>query len=50
MGDLIIMNRIGGVMVTVLAWGALDRGFESRSDQTKGYKIGIFASLLRTHH
>jgi hypothetical protein len=35
------MTRIGGVMVSVLASSAVDRGFESRSHQTKGYKIGI---------
>ena len=34
-------NRIGGVMVSVLAPSAVDRGFEPRSDQTKDYKIGI---------
>ena len=25
----------------MLAWSAVDRGFESRSGQTKDYKIGI---------
>ena len=34
-------NRIGGVMVSVLASGVVDRGFESRSGQTKDYTIGI---------
>ena len=34
-------NLIGGVMVSVLASSAVDRGFESRSRQTKDYKIGI---------
>ena len=34
-------NRFGGVMVTVLAWSAIDRGCESRSGQIKDYKIGI---------
>jgi hypothetical protein len=34
-------NRIGGVMVSVLASSAVDRGFEPRSGQTKDYKIGI---------
>jgi len=34
-------NRIGGVMVSVLASSAVDRGFESRSGQTKDCKIGI---------
>ena len=31
---------IGGVMVSVLALSAVDREFESRSYQTKDYKIG----------
>ena len=35
------MNRIGGVMVNVLALSTVDRGFEPRSSQTKDYKIGI---------
>ena len=35
------MNRIGGVMVSVLASSAVDRGFEPRSGQTKNYKISI---------
>ena len=35
------MNCIGGLMVSVLASSAEDRGFEPRSGQTKDYKIGI---------
>jgi hypothetical protein len=35
------MNRIGGVMVSVLASSAADRGFEPRSCQTNDYGIGI---------
>ena len=31
----ICSNRIGGVMVSMLALNAVDRGFEPRSDQTK---------------
>jgi hypothetical protein len=34
-------NRIGGVMVSVLASSAVDCGFEPRSGQTKDYEIGI---------
>jgi hypothetical protein len=34
-------NRIGGVMISVLASSAVDRGFEHRSGQTKDYTIGI---------
>ena len=30
-------NRIGGIMVSVLASNAVDRGFESRSGHTKDY-------------
>ena len=36
-----VTNRIGSVMVSVLASSAVDRGFEHRSGQTKDYKIGI---------
>jgi hypothetical protein len=35
------MTRIGGVMVSVLASRAVDRGFEPLSGQTKDYNIGI---------
>ena len=38
---MIMVNRIGGVMVSVLASSAVDCGFESRLGQTKDYKIGI---------
>ena len=34
-------NRIGGIMVSVLASIAVDRRFEPRSGQTKYYKIDI---------
>ena len=33
--------RIGGIMVSVLTSNVVDRGFESRSAQTKNYKIDI---------
>ena len=36
-----VSNRSGGVMVNVLASSVVDRGFEPRSGQTKGYKIDI---------
>ena len=36
-----ILNRIGGVMVSMLASSAVDRGFEPQSGQTKDYEIGI---------
>jgi hypothetical protein len=35
------INHVGGVMVSMLAQSAVDRGFESWSGQTKDYKIGI---------
>ena len=34
-------NRIGGVMISVLAYSAVDRGFEPQSGHTKDYKISI---------
>ena len=34
-------NRIGDVMVNVLASSTVYRGFEPRSGQTKDYKIGM---------
>ena len=40
-GDINQKHRIGGVMVSVLASSALDRGFEPQSGQTKDYKLGI---------
>ena len=39
--QLFFSNRIGGVMVSVLASSAVDHGFEHRSCHTKDYKIGI---------
>jgi hypothetical protein len=36
-----LWNRFGGVMVSVLFSSAIDRGFESRSGQTKYFKIGL---------
>jgi hypothetical protein len=36
-----IGNRIGSVMVSVLASSAINCGYEPRSGQTKEYKIGI---------
>ena len=35
------MNRNAGVLVNVLASRAVGRGFQSRSGQTKDFKIGI---------
>ena len=40
-GNINQKHRIGGVMVSVLALSAVDRGFEPGSGQTKNYKIGI---------
>jgi hypothetical protein len=41
MVSLSVTNRIGGVMVSVFTSRVVDRGFESRSGQTKDCKIGI---------
>ena len=35
------VNRIGGVIVSVLTSSTVDRGFLTRSGQTKDYQIGI---------
>ena len=35
---LCVLNRIGGVMVSVLTLSAVDRGFKPLSGQTKDYK------------
>ena len=35
------VNRIGGVMVSVLASSAVNHGFQLRSGQTKNYEICI---------
>ena len=34
-------DRLGGVIVSVLASSAEDRGIDPRSGQTKDFKIGI---------
>jgi len=44
------MTRIGGVIVSVLASGAVDRGFEHDRVKTKTIKLVFVASLLRTQH
>ena len=44
------MNRIGGVMVSVLASSVVDRGFKSWSGQTKTMQLVCVASLLSTQH
>ena len=36
-----VVNRIGDVMVSVLASSVVDPGFEPRSGHTKDYKIGV---------
>ena len=41
-------NRIGGVIVSVLASSVVDRGLELRYGQTKDYKIGI-CCISATH-
>ena len=37
----ILINRVDGVMVSMLVSSAVDRGFEPRLSQTKDYRIGI---------
>ena len=37
-----ICNRSGGILVSVLASGEVDRVFEPRLSQIKFYKIGIY--------
>ena len=37
-------------MVSMLASGAVDRGFEPRSGQSKDFKLVFAASPLSTHH
>ena len=36
-----VLNRIGGIMVSVVASSAIDRGFEPQSGLTKDFEIGI---------
>ena len=38
---LALLNRIGGVMASMLASSAVYHGFEPQSGQTKDYQIGI---------
>jgi hypothetical protein len=45
-----ITNHIGGVMVSVLALSAVDRGIEPQSGQTKDYKMVFAASPLSTQY
>jgi hypothetical protein len=44
------INRIGGVIISVLVSSAVDRGFESWSGQTKDYKIGGYVVLYLLVH
>ena len=41
-------NHNSGIMVSVFASSAVDRSFESRSCQTKDYKIGICCFSARS--
>ena len=43
------LNRIGGVMVSVLASSAVDCGFGPQSGQTKYYRIGICCFFAKAH-
>ena len=42
-------NLISGVMVSMLASSAVDCGFESRSGQTKDYKISVVCWFIARH-
>ena len=44
------MNRIGGVMVSVLDSSAVDGGFKTQSGPTKNYKIGICRFSTNAQH
>jgi len=41
------INRIGGVIISILASSAVDRGFEPRSGQTKDYAIGFYCFCVK---
>ena len=41
-------NRIGGIMVRMLALSVVDHGFETQSGQTKDYKI-VFCCFSTKH-
>ena len=47
---LFLLNRIGDIMISVLASSAVDCGFEPRSGQTKDYKLVFVASPLSKQH
>ena len=47
---MIKVNRIGGVMFSVLASSAVDCRFKPRSGQTKDYKLIFVTSPLITQH
>lgn len=47
---LIFRNHIGRVMVCVLASSGVDRGFESRWDQTKNNNIWFVVYSISTEH
>ena len=44
------MNRIGGVMVSVLAFSAIDLGFETDGVNPMIIKLVFVASPLSTQH
>jgi hypothetical protein len=47
---IILANRIGDVVVSVLTSSAVDRGFEPRPVKPKTKNLVCVASLLSTHH
>jgi hypothetical protein len=48
--NIYFLNRVGGVMVSVLASSVVDRGFEPDRVKTKTRKLVFVASLLSTRH
>ena len=46
----IVINCIGGVMVSVLASSVVDRGFEPDQVKPNTMKLVFVASSIRTHH
>ena len=49
-GNINQKHRIGGVMVSVLASSAIDRGFEPRSGQPSTITLVFVASTKSTQH
>lgn len=44
------LSKQRGVILNVLAWNAVDRGFDPRSSQKKTTKLVFVSSRVSTHH